>query len=161
MVKGLEIIEDTVLENVRVGRLWLSLSDVRRALDAVRLLEEVMDLPDGLHTILSSTGAPLSLGQSRRVMLARAIAGDPRLLVIDEGLDSIDLDARRKVVETLFDRGAPWTLLIVSHGQEVVTNCDRAVILADGHIEHTLEMAGGQRRDLEDWLKETQLCRLS
>lgn len=161
MVKGLEIIEDTVLENVRVGRLWLSLSDVRRALDAVRLLEEVMDLPDGLHTILSSNGAPLSLGQSRRVMLARAIAGDPRLLVIDEGLDSIDLDARRKVVETLFDRSAPWTLLIVSHGQEVVTNCDRAVILADGHIEHTLEMAGGQRRDLEDWLKETQLCRLS
>lgn len=161
MVKGLEIIEDTILENVRVGRLWLSLSDVRRALDLVRLLDEVTDLPDGLHTILSSNGAPLSLGQSRRVMLARAIAGDPRLLVIDEGLDSIDLDARKKVVETLFDRAAPWTLLIVSHGQEVVSNCDRAVILSDGHVEHTLEMAGGQRRDLEDWLKETQLCRLN
>ena len=135
MVKGLEIIEDTIIENVRMGRLWLSLSDVRRALESVRLLDEVSDLPDGLHTILSSNGAPLSLGQSRRVMIARAIAGDPRLLVIDEGLDSIDLDARRKVVETLFDRSAPWTLLIVSYGQEVVSNCDRAVILSNGHIE--------------------------
>jgi ABC-type bacteriocin/lantibiotic exporter with double-glycine peptidase domain len=161
MVKGLEVIEDTILENVRVGRLWLSLGDVRRSLEAVGLLEEVTDLPDGLHTFLSSKGAPLSLGQARRLMIARAIAGDPRLLIVDEGLDGMDLDIRRRIFDTLFDRSAHWSLLIVSHSQEIVNQCDRAVILAEGHVEHTLEPANGRTRDLEGWLRETGLCRLN
>ncbi|RUL88627.1 ABC transporter ATP-binding protein [Tautonia sociabilis] len=161
VVKGLEVIEDTILENVRMGRLWLSLVDVRQALESAGLLEEVARLPDGMQTVLSSKGAPLSVGQTRRLMLARAIVGDPRLLVIDEGLDGLDLDARRRLMDTLFDRSAPWSLLIVSHSQEVVAQCDRVVILADGHVEHTLEPAPGRMRDIEGWLQEAGLCRLN
>ena len=94
-------------------------------------------------------------------MMARAIAGDPRLLIVDEGLDGMDLDARRRVSETLFDRSAPWSLLIISHSQEVVERCDRVIILASGHVEHTLEPSSGRVRDIEGWLKETGLCRLN
>ena len=120
MVKGLEVIEDTILENVRVGRAWLSLAEVRAALEAVGLLDEVSELPDGLHTRLIEQRRPrCRSARPGGVMLARAIVGRPRLLVVDEGLDGLDLDARRRVLETLFDRSAPWTLLIVTHAPEM------------------------------------------
>lgn len=161
MVKGLDLVEDSILENVRVGRAWLSLAEVRAALEAVGLLDEVSELHDGMQTRLMGNGAPLSLGQARRVMLARAIAGRPRLLLIDEGLDALDLDARRRVLETLFDRSAPWTLLLVTHAGDVADRCDRVVALTDGRAEHSLTAAKGRGSDLESWLKGMDSCRLN
>jgi ABC-type bacteriocin/lantibiotic exporter with double-glycine peptidase domain len=129
VVKGLEIFEGSVLENVRMGREELSLSDVRHALTRVGLLADVLDLPDGLSTPLGTGGAPLSLGQSERLVLARAIAGQPRLLVLDEVLDDMDQEVRQSVLPAILGRDAHWTLLVVTHSQEVARLCDRQVRL--------------------------------
>ncbi|HEX8202736.1 MAG TPA: ABC transporter ATP-binding protein [Isosphaeraceae bacterium] len=157
-VKAPEILEGTILDNVRVGREALSLAEVHEALEAVGLREELAALPDGLHTRLAADGGPLSHGQVRRLMLTRAIAGKPRLLVLDEALDGLDLDARRRVIDSLFDPRAPWTLLVVTHSQEVARHCRRAVALAGGGAEHSVAMANGHSPDLEDWLKEAPRC---
>lgn len=154
LVKGLELVEDTILENVRAGRTGLSLADVHDALEAVDLADEVAHLPDGMQTRLSLSGGPLSLGQARRLMLARALAGRPRLLVLDEALDGLDLDARRHLFESVFDRNAPWTLLVVTHEQGVAARCDRAIALADGHVSRSIAMDNGHSADLETWLME-------
>ncbi len=156
MVKRLEMIEDSIIENVRVGRGWISISDVRDALASVDLLDELSDLPDGLQTRINSDGAPLSLGQARRVMIARAIVGHPRLILIDEGLDGVDVTARQRVVDTLFDRSAPWTLVIVTHAQDIAKHADRAVALSDGRTELQMEMSNGHSRDIEDWIREVR-----
>ena len=71
-----------------------AVADVRQALLAVGLLEDMLDFPAGLHTQLGTGGSPLSLGQAERLMLARAIAGSPRLLVLDEVLDDMDQEVR-------------------------------------------------------------------
>ena len=128
-VKGFEVFDGTVLENVRLGREDLSAADVRDALSRVGLLDEVQELPEGLHTRLCTGGAPLSLGQARRLLLARAIAGRPRLLVLDEALDDLDAARRPGVLRELFDRDNPWTLLVVTHLPEVARACDREVVL--------------------------------
>ncbi len=154
MVKGLEIIDGTVIENLRLGRRAIPLGEVRRALDAVGLLEALSALPDGLQTRLAAGGAPLSLGQARRLMIARAIAGRPRLLVLDESLDGLDLDAGRRTRESLFDRSAPWTLLVVTHTQDVAAICDRAVALSGGKADRSAAMANGRSPNLEDLRKE-------
>lgn len=125
--KGLEVFEGTVLANVRVGRWELTLPQVREALHKVRLYDEIMALPEGLETLLATGGAPLSYGQVRRLMKARAIAAQPRLLLIDEGLDSLPHDLREELLTELLSPDAPWTLLIATHDPEIQERCDRSI----------------------------------
>ncbi len=155
LVQGLDLIEDTILENVRAGRTGISLGEAHDALVAVGLADEVAHLPDGMHTRVMASGPPLSLGQARRLMLARALVGRPRLLVLDEALDGLDLDSRGHVFDTIFDPAAPWTLVVVTHEQVVAARCDRAVALAGGHLARSTPMNNGHSADLETWLKET------
>lgn len=129
IVKGIEIFDGSLLENVRMGRDEMSLAEVRQALSAVGLLEDVLELPDGINTRLGTGGTPLSLGQCERLMLARAIAGQPRLLVLDEVLDDMDRDVRNEVMPAILGKEALWTLVVVTHSQEIATLCDRQVIL--------------------------------
>lgn len=148
IVKGFEIVAGTIADNVRMGRDRISLADIREALDAVELLDDVRALPDGLHTRLTPNGAPLSQGQARRLMLARALAGRPRLLVVDELLDSLDADVRPKVFETIFDRTATRTLIVITHQHDIARRCDRTFRLDHGTIE---EMPLLSSDDLFGW----------
>lgn len=129
IVKGIEIFDGTILENIRMGRDEMSFAEVRRALTAVGLLEDVLDLPDGLNTRLGTGGTPLSLGQCERLMLARAIAGQPRLLILDEVLDDMDREVRSEVMPAIFGKEALWTLIVITHSKEVAQLCDRQVVI--------------------------------
>lgn len=129
IVRGLEVFDGTIIDNVRMGRDELSVADVRRALESVGLLEDLLDLPDGLRTRLSVGGRPLSLGQAERLMLARAIVGNPRLLVLDEVLDDMDRSVRAEVLPAILGPNARWTLLVITHSQEVAALCGRQVRL--------------------------------
>ncbi len=127
IVKGIEIFEGTLLDNIRMGREELAIADIRKSLHAVGLLEDVLDLPAGLNTPLGTGGSPLSLGQCERLMLARAIAGQPRLLILDETLDDMDQEVRQQVMPAILGKDARWTLLVITHSQEVSQLCDRQV----------------------------------
>jgi ABC-type bacteriocin/lantibiotic exporter with double-glycine peptidase domain len=142
VVKGIEVFEGSIIDNVRTGRVELSLADVRRALRLVGLLEDVLDLPEGVLTRVYAGGLPLSLGQAERLMLARAIAGSPRLLVLDEVLDDMDQQVRHEVLPAVLGRDARWTLLVITHSQEVAKLCDRQV-----NLENTRRSRGAAQND--------------
>jgi ABC-type bacteriocin/lantibiotic exporter with double-glycine peptidase domain len=129
LVGDLEIFPGSVLDNVRVGKPWLPTSKVRDALERVGILDEIRELPDGLQTELSTDGAPLSDGQRAALMLARAIAAQPRLLLLDDGLVLLELDAREHVFDALFAPEAPWTLVAVSDLASLRARCTRVVEL--------------------------------
>lgn len=135
IVRGIEIFEGTVFENVRMGRDELTHADVRAALHAVGLLDDVQNFPDGLRTPLTVGGRPLSLGQAERLMLARAIAGQPRLLVLDETLDDMDQAVRHDVLPAVLGREARWTLLVITHSNEVASLCDRHIRMGLNEME--------------------------
>ncbi|HEX5747948.1 MAG TPA: ATP-binding cassette domain-containing protein [Archangium sp.] len=135
LVRGIALFDGTLLDNVRMGREELSLHQVREALAAVRLLEEVAVLPEGLQTWLSGGHLPLSTGQVQRLMLARALVGRPRLLVLDEALDSLEASVRTQVLDTVLAPGAPWTVLLTTHIPELAARCDRVLRLEDGRLE--------------------------
>ncbi len=124
VVRGNEVFEGSIVENVRLGRTEISEVAVRAAIVSLGLLDELLALPLGLATGLTKSGAPLSAGQTRRLMLARAIVGNPRLLVLDEALDGVDDHARARIASVLFDRGAPWSVLVTTHVPEVAALCD-------------------------------------
>jgi len=127
VVKGVEVFEGTVLDNVSMGRSEVGVAEVREALKAVGLLDAVLKFPEGLATPLGTGGQTLSLGQVVRLMLARALAGRPRLLVLDETLDNIGSHIRETVLNAVLRPDRPWTLLVVTHDNEVARLCDRSV----------------------------------
>ncbi len=123
-----ETFAGTVAENIRVGREDLTASDVREALDKVGLSDTVARLSRGVGTTLASDGLPLSGNDISRLSIARAIVGRPRLLLIDGMLDRLDLRSCPEIVESLFDRKAPWTLVIVTARDDIAVRCDRTVV---------------------------------
>ena len=135
MVRGVEIFQGTIMENVRMGREVCDSVRVREALESAGLLQELESLPAGLGTPLATGGRPLSGGQAVRLMLARAFAGRPRLLLIDESLDWLD-DAvgRDQALQTVFDPNAPWTLLVATNRPEIWARCDRVMRVSGGAL---------------------------
>jgi len=122
-----ETFADTVAENIRVGRDDLTAADIRRALEMVGLADTVARLPQGVGTPLASDGLPLSANDISRLSIARAIAGRPRLLLVNGMLDRLDLRTCPELLESLFDRSAPWTLVIVTARDDIKARCDRTV----------------------------------
>ena len=130
VARSVEIFSGSIDENVHLNRSHISALDVREALDTVGLLDEVLRLPEGLNTLLQTAGTPLSGSQAVRLMLARAIVGRPRLLLIDGTLDALpDADADR-VLSRLTGKEEPWTLLVATGRQQVIKACDRVISLA-------------------------------
>ena len=129
LVREPEIFNGTILENLRVGRDQLEYAEILETLDEVGLLEEIRALPEGLETLLATGGRPLSQVGIARLMLARALLGRPRLLLIDRGLEHLDEVACARICEVLFAPSAPWTLVVVSERSDVLDRCTRRIAL--------------------------------
>jgi ABC-type bacteriocin/lantibiotic exporter with double-glycine peptidase domain len=127
VVKDIECFEGTIADNVAMGRAGIDLAAVRAALDAVGLSERILRFREGLNTPIWTGGRPLSQGQANRLMIARALAGGPRLIVLDETLDHMDEAIRDLVIPTLLGKDRPWTVLVVTHSDDIARRCDRVV----------------------------------
>lgn len=113
VVRGSGVIEGSIEENVCMGRASVTPEAVRAALIDVGLLDEIRTLPDSLATQLSASGAPLSAGQIKRLMIARAVVGRPDVIVLDDVLDDLDSDARDMALNALLSPDHRWTVLIL------------------------------------------------
>lgn len=138
LVHGTEIVEGTIRENLLFGRAEIGPERVRDALLAVGLWQEVLDLPSGLETQISTRGTPLSVSQASRLMLARAILSEPRLLLLDGAIDVLTMPIRQQVMKHLFDRRHGWTVLVVTQEPDVVAACDRRI-----EFEETAPLTSG------------------
>ena len=126
LVRNVEIFAGSVAENVHLERPDVSAGDVREALEEVGLLEQMLRLPDGLETQLVETGHPLTPNQARKLMLARAIAGRPSLLLVDGLLDALPDEDLAHLTQFLVDARRPWTLIIVT-GRRAIADAGTAV----------------------------------
>lgn len=135
LVRGVELFPGTIIDNVRLGRAAVTHADVLQALQTVGLIDELLELPDGLETHLHPHGRPLSHRQACRLMFARAIVGRPRLIVIDGTLDRIDrADEQRRLADVLFSPESPWTLICISDRPGLLERCSSLVRLEDGAL---------------------------
>jgi putative ABC transport system ATP-binding protein len=124
-----EIIEDTILENIRLGRPEITVTQVRSLLSRLRLMSEIAQFPAGLHTQLSPTGSPLSSTQAKHLMIARAVISNPGLLIIDGLLDDWQNFGNSEAKQILFSEDAPWTLLILTSSESIIQLCQRVIYL--------------------------------
>ena len=125
LVRAGEIFTGTVEENVHLHRSYVSSTDVRQALEDVGLYDILMTYPKGFDTKVFSNGAPLSSAQQNLLLIARAIASKPRLLLLDEVLDGIPDEELDTVIQTLLRKDRPWSLIVATGRKGIADYCDQ------------------------------------
>jgi ABC-type bacteriocin/lantibiotic exporter with double-glycine peptidase domain len=129
-----EIMDATVVENLRLGRSDIGMDEIRAALQQVGLLEELLARPEGLTLRLKIGGAPLSGNQRMRLLLARALAQRPRLLLIDELLDNMDDASFAQLSTAILGKSQPWTVVVTTRDSQVIARCGQIIELAPCHL---------------------------
>ena len=103
-------------------------------LEKVEILDEVLEFPDGLDTMVGERGVTLSGGQRQRLALARAIITQPQILILDDAFSSVDSATEVKIVENLQDFFHTCTTVLVTHRLTSVTNASRIFVMDDGKV---------------------------
>jgi ATP-binding cassette subfamily B protein len=130
------LFSESIADNIALG--WTgdgaAAESIEEALDIAQLSETVAELPKGVETRLGERGINLSGGQRQRATLARAIVGDPAILILDDTLSAVDTRTERAILAGLRRVLAGRTAFIISHRVTAVMNADVILVLDGGRI---------------------------
>ncbi len=126
-----------IVENVRLGRADLTEHEVRAALARVQALEFVERLPAGLHEQLNERATNLSAGQRQLLSFARALAYDPRVLVMDEATSAVDSETERLIQVALDELLQGRTALVIAHRLSTIEKADRIMVMSHGVLRES------------------------
>lgn len=128
------VFQGTVAENIRYFR-PLDGTAVERAARLAHIHDDVVAMPAGYDTVIGQRADAVSGGQRQRICLARALAGEPDLLVLDEPTSALDMASEAAVQASLAEMHGRLTLIIVAHRISTLSTCDRVLVLGDGTVE--------------------------
>lgn len=130
-----ELFDGTVEDNIALGRSHIDRATVMRAINDAALARDIEALPQGVTTQLGADSQRLPNRVALKLLFARAIAGNPRLLVIDDLFQNLSVDDRAQLTSVLMDRSRGWTLAVVSRDQTLLDQMDRVVSLSHGRMD--------------------------
>ena len=123
----IEIFHASLRQNIALGRNTVGRDRIRRILQEIGLWNGVLRLPDGVESKLQTGGYPLTKTQASLVMIARAIASEPSVVLIDGLLDPLGDEPRKRVWETIGGEDKPWTLIVSTNREDVAELCREKV----------------------------------
>ena len=135
------VLQDTFLfrgsieENIRLWGRPLGQQEIERAARQVHAHEFIQTFAEGYTAPVAERGAGLSVGQKQLLAFARALAHDPRLLVLDEATSSVDTETELLIQDALDRLMKDRTCLIIAHRLSTIQNCDRIIVLHKGRIQ--------------------------
>ncbi|MDG0853663.1 ABC transporter ATP-binding protein [Roseateles puraquae] len=125
----------SVRENIAMGRPGITEADIQAAARAARAHDFIEALPQGYDTRLGEGGARVSTGQKQLIAMARALAGRPRLLFLDEATSNIDSATERLVSEALAELHGQVTVVAIAHRLSTIRAADQILVLNHGHLQ--------------------------
>jgi ATP-binding cassette subfamily B multidrug efflux pump len=124
----------TIESNIRLGTAGISNDDVRTAADRVNLLDFVEQMPERFATPVRERGQGLSTGQKQLISFARALAHNPRILILDEATSSVDTDTELRVREALGRLVENRTSVVIAHRLSTIQRADRIIVMHRGQL---------------------------
>ena len=147
------LFSDTIANNIGLASVADRDAIIRQAIKAAEFEEEVLSLPKGYDTMLGERGVNLSGGQKQRASIARALAGKPTILVLDDCLSAVDTDTEERILRNLKAETREITTLIIAQRISTVAHADAIIVLDHGRIiergtDAELRAAGGLYAEL-------------
>ncbi|HEX9039267.1 MAG TPA: ABC transporter ATP-binding protein [Ktedonobacterales bacterium] len=124
----------SIHENVGFGAPDMSDTELARALDVSQLANDVADFPAGVETMIGERGVTLSGGQKQRAGIARAVAKEPLILILDDSLSSVDTHTEAAILQRLRGVMAGRTSIVIAHRISTIKDLDQIIVLDDGRI---------------------------
>jgi ATP-binding cassette subfamily B multidrug efflux pump len=159
------LFSETLRENVAFGVDNATDEEIREAADVASILAEIGEFPAQFDTMVGERGITLSGGQKQRAAIARAVIRDPKILILDDSLSSVDTGTEERILRRLDAILRQRTTILISHRISTVQHADQIVVLRDGQIiergNHAELLAqGGYYADLyQKQLLEEELAR--
>lgn len=130
--QNVRLFNKSIYDNIVLDRRGVSMDKVKKCAEIVNIDREIEDMPMQYETIVSDAGDNLSGGQCQRIILARALINDPKIIVFDEATSSLDNINEMKLTRYLKSQGC--TSIVVAHRLSTIVSCDRIYVLDQGHI---------------------------
>jgi ATP-binding cassette subfamily B protein len=111
-----------------------ALTKVRDAAREAQVLEEIFSLPEQLDTVVGERGVQLSGGQRQRIALARALAWEPPILLLDDPLSAVDAKTEAAILESIERQAQKRTVLLITHRVAAAARCDQVILIDDGRV---------------------------
>jgi len=121
-----------IFSNITISAPWLTMDEAWRAAELSGIADDIRRMPMGMHTIISEGSGGVSGGQRQRLMIARAIAPKPKVLMFDEATSALDNLTQKTVSESL--DGLKCTRIVIAHRLSTIKQCDRIIVLDKGKI---------------------------
>jgi len=128
------LFSDTIRENIAFGSEGATDEDVRRAAEGASIAPDIEGFPKKYETVVGERGITLSGGQKQRTAIARALIREPRILILDDALSSVDTYTEEKILDHLREVMVGRTTIFISHRVSTVRNADRIAVLHGGRI---------------------------
>ena len=153
-----QLIWGTVADNIRFDRPDISDADVERAARQAHVHDEIVSWPEGYQTVVGQRASAVSGGQRQRLCLARALAGGPDVLILDEPTSELDVRSEQLVQDSLHQLKGRVALFLVAHRLSTLSVCDRVMVVVDGRLQAIDEPAA--LRDSNAFFREvTEITR--
>lgn len=128
------LFDETVMENIRLGRSGATDEEVMAAAKAAQCVEFIERLPQGYQTNIGENGSALSGGERQRISIARALLKNAPVVLLDEATASMDAESETLVQEALSALLKDKTVMVIAHRMRTVANADKIVVLDDGKV---------------------------
>lgn len=140
VMQGESPFEGTIRENITFNDPNITEEKLKWALDSVNLTPFIKTLPEGLDTILYPDGRQLSASNSQKVLLARCIVHEPKILFLEDPTDKMDEPSAKAIIDFLFSEEHNWTVIVSSVNHYWKSKCSRQVIMDNGKIAEDLKL---------------------
>jgi ATP-binding cassette subfamily B multidrug efflux pump len=124
----------TIRDNILLGRPDANNDELLAAAEAAHIRREFEEFPNGFDTVIGERGLTLSGGQKQRSALARAIIRDPRILILDDSLASVDTYTEEQILNGLRTAMQGRTTILIAHRVSTIRNADQIAVLLEGRI---------------------------
>lgn len=127
-----KLFQGDIFSNITISAPWLTIDEAWEAAEMAGVADDIRNMPMGMHTLISEGSGGVSGGQRQKLMIARAIAPKPKILMFDEATSALDNITQKTVSDSL--DSLKCTRIVIAHRLSTIRHCDRIICLDQGHI---------------------------